>query len=296
MRAGSAVTEDAATGWSFTIDDIDAADLSDDQPQAAFTVQNRFDPAELSVTKTVDTDSLDQDGTKISYGPFPTTVECVFNGAPVFATDYAEDAPMQKDLADGETWTLTGLPQGADCTVTETDAKGATGTTIVTTSGAGEPVADPTVELAALPATNSAAITNTFDTGSLSLSKALTGAGAEAWGTAPFTVTVECTLDDESGTRVVWDGDYDFQVVDGVLTPAAVTIETLPAGASCAVTETATGGANATSVTVDTAVTEGTSATAVIAAATESDVVVTNTFGLSEIDVSKVRDGLGAEL
>ena len=296
VRAGSAVTEDAATGWSFTIDDIDAADLSDDQPQAAFTVQNRFDPAELSVTKTVDTDSLDQSDAKIYYGPFPTTVECVFNGGPVFATDYAEDAPMQKDLADGETWTLTGLPQGADCTVTETDAKGATASTIVTASGAAEPVADPTVELAALPATNSAAITNSFDTGSLSLSKALAGEGAEAWGTAPFTVNVECTLDDESGLRTVWLKDYTFQVVDGAIAPASVTIDTLPAGASCAITETATGGANSTTVTIDSAVTDGTSAIAVIAADTESDVVVTNTFELSQIDVSKVRDGLGAEL
>lgn len=296
VRADDSATADAATGWSFTIDDIDVDDLSDNQVQAAFTLQNRFDPAELSVTKTVDTASLDQSDGKISYGPFPTTVECTFNNAAVYADGYAADAPMQKDLEDADTWLLSGLPQGADCTVTETDSKGATSSTVVTTAGSADPVENATVTLAALPASNSAAITNSFDTGSLSLSKALAGDGAEAWGTAPFTVNVECTLDDESGLRTVWLKDYTFQVVDGAITPASVTIDTLPAGASCAITETATGGANSTTVTIDSAVTDGTSATAVIAADTESDVLVTNTFELSQIDVTKAWEGLGAEL
>ncbi|HOB56800.1 MAG TPA: DUF5979 domain-containing protein, partial [Rhodoglobus sp.] len=276
--------------------DIDVDDLSDNQVQSGFTLQNRFDPAELSVTKTVDTASLDQSDGKIYYGPFPTTVECTFNNAAVYADGYAADAPMQKDLEDADTWLLSGLPQGADCTVTETDSKGATSSTVVTTAGSADPVENATVTLAALPASNSAAITNSFDTGSLSLSKALAGDGAEAWGTAPFTVNVECTLDDESGSRTVWLKDYTFQVVDGAIAPAAVTVDTLPAGASCAITETATGGANSTTVTIDSAVTDGTSATAVIAADTESDVLVTNTFELSQIDVTKAWEGLGAEL
>ncbi|MFM9878567.1 MAG: DUF5979 domain-containing protein [Rhodoglobus sp.] len=296
VRSGSAAIEDAATGWTFTIDDIDVSDLTDNQPQAGFTVQNQFDVAELSVSKTVESSALDQDGATIAYGPFPTTVECVFNGENIYADDYAADAPMQRDLESGETWLLTGLPQGADCTITETDSKGATISTIVTTAGSNDPVTYPTVTLAALPETNSAAITNVFDIGSLSLSKALDGPGVDAWGTAPFTVQVECTLDDPSGVRTVWLDDFEFQVVDGTLTPASVTIDSLPAGASCAITETGTGGANATSVTIDATVTEGTSATAIIAADAQSDVVVTNTFELSEIDVTKQWDGLGADL
>ncbi|MDP3208594.1 MAG: DUF5979 domain-containing protein, partial [Rhodoglobus sp.] len=284
----------------FTIDDIDSSDLRDDQPQAGFEVQNTFAFAQLSVSKTVDSAAVDQDGTDISYGPFPTTVECEFNGNTVYATDYSDAIRMQRDLSDGDTWLLEGLPAGAVCTVTETDTKDAVGPSIVTASGPSAPVttnaATAGISLAALPATNSAALTNPYDTGRLRLSKALTGAGADAWGTEPFTVRVDCTLTDGTGARTVWLKDYTFRVIAGTILPAAVTIDDLAAGASCAITETATGGANSTTVTIDSTQTPGTSATAIITADTLSTALVTNTFQLTEVDVSKVRDGLGADL
>ncbi|MEQ1734862.1 MAG: DUF5979 domain-containing protein [Rhodoglobus sp.] len=300
VRAGSLAVENASTGWSFTIDDIDSSDLSDDQPQSGFEIQNTFAFAELSVTKTVDSAAVDQDGIAIGYGPFPTTVECEFNGETVYATDYSDAARMQRDLSDGDTWLLEGLPAGAVCTVTETNTKDAVDPSIVTVAGAAAPVttsaASASMTLAALPATNGAALTNPYDAGRLSLAKALDGAGATAWGTAPFTVRVDCTLVDSSGSRTVWFEDYEFQVVDGTIAPTGVTVENLAAGASCDITELKTGGANSTTITIDSVETDGTTATAVIAAGLQTDVVVTNTFQLTQIDVTKIIDGLGAAL
>lgn len=299
VRSGSAVTVDAETGWSFTIDEIDATDLSDNQPQDGFEVRNTFDFAELSVTKTVDSAARKQDGGLVSYGPFPVTVECVFDGEPVYATDY-DGVEMQRPLDDTEVWLLQGLPEGAECTVTETDSKGAVSPSIVTISGSGDPETTPgttaVVDLSALPATNSAEITNPYEIGGLQLSKALAGAGADDWATAPFTIRVDCTLTDDSGTQGVWLEDYVFQIVEGAVSPASVSIDTLPAGALCDISEVWTGGANSTEISIDSVVTGGTTASATIAAGLDSDVVVTNTFELSEIDVTKVITGLGAEL
>ncbi len=300
VRTGSAAVENASTGWTFTIDDIDTSDLSDDQVQNGFEVQNTFAFAQLSVTKTVDSAAVDQTGTAITYGPFPTTVECDFNGTTVYATGYSDAVRMQRDLNDGDTWTLEGLPAGAVCAVTETDTKDAVDPSIVTVAGTSDPAttaaATAAVTLAALPAGNSATITNPYEVGSLSLTKALAGAGAEAWGSAPFTVRVDCTLSDASGDRTVWLKDYDFAIVDGAMTPAAVTIVDIAAGATCDISELKTGGANSTTVTIDSTETTGTTATATIAPDAQSDVVVTNSFLVTEIDVTKVVDGLGAAL
>jgi hypothetical protein len=298
VRSGSLVTEDATTGWSFVVDEIDATNLTDNQPQSDFTLENRFDLAELSVTKTVDSAARDEAAGKLSYGPFPVTVDCVFNGDTIYATDYDSVTPMQRDLSDGETWLLTGLPQGADCSITETDSKDAVGPSIVTVVGSNAPVTTiGTTASVTLAGTNSAEITNPYETGSLELSKALSGAGAADWGTEPFTVNVDCTLIDASGARTVWLEDYTFQVdAGGVLQPASVSITTLPAGASCDITETKTGAANSTSVTIDTVTTPGVSAVATVPANGTTEVTVTNDFELSQVDVSKLREGLGAAL
>ena len=92
------------------------------------------------MSKTVDSAAVDQDGTAVEYGPFPTTVECEFNGETVYATDYSDAIRMQRDLVDGDTWLLEGLPAGAVCTVTETDTKDAVDPSIVTVAGSADPV------------------------------------------------------------------------------------------------------------------------------------------------------------
>ena len=63
----------------------------------------------MSVTKTVTTDAVDQDGDPISYGPFDVEVTCTYLGEAVVADGF-EDSPMAFTITDGETVDLTGLP------------------------------------------------------------------------------------------------------------------------------------------------------------------------------------------
>ena len=300
-RAGDLIPVDASMGYNFRVDDIDDADLTDNQSQAGFGIQNDFEFAELSVSKTVTSDAVDQNGTPIYYGPFPISVDCVFNGNDVYAAGYDSLTPMQRDLEGGDTWLLEELPQGADCTVVETDTRDAVNPSIFTVEGSavGTTTAGDTatLTLAGLPESNSAAITNPYDVGRLELSKALAGAGASDWGTEPFTISVVCELDDGTGTRTVWDEQYTFQQILGVVSPASVALDNIAAGASCTIDEIKTGGANSTQVDIDGSITAGTTAIVVIPASTDPVIaVVTNTFDVSEIDVSKLRDGLGATL
>src|SRR5690606_8399300 len=142
------------------------------------------------ISKAVDTDAVDADGTPIGYGPFTVDVACTLIGEPVYAQGFSADDPMTAELADGATVTFTHLPAGASCTVTETDTKGADSTTIVTVVDGADPVTtdgtEATVELAPDPVpytgqepATSAAVTNHFDVGSLQLTKDVVGEVAD---------------------------------------------------------------------------------------------------------------------
>lgn len=80
------------------------------------------DPGSLRVGKTVVGSSTDT---------FPFTVACTLDGQAV--TLAAGDASFS--LGNGQTKTITGIPAGASCTVTETDRRGAVSTTINDSSG-----------------------------------------------------------------------------------------------------------------------------------------------------------------
>ncbi|UUT34970.1 DUF5979 domain-containing protein [Microbacterium elymi] len=176
------------------------------------TLTNTYDYASLAITKAVESIATDQDGNPIPYGPFTVETTCTFLGAPVYAAGYGRLRPMTADLSDGQTITYTGLPAGAACTVTETDDKGAASTTIVTTAGSDDPVStDGTsapIELApdTSSTANTAVITNAFDVGAINLVKQVTGDVADVYGAGPFILALNCTLDDATGSRTVWDG------------------------------------------------------------------------------------------
>ncbi|MGK9148212.1 isopeptide-forming domain-containing fimbrial protein [Plantibacter flavus] len=250
---------------------------------------NTYDLAGLVVEKSVATDAVDQDGTPVSYGPFDVAVQCLFLDEPVYADGFSAETPMTATLADGESASFTGLPARADCTVTETDPKGAVSTsiTMTTADGAAEPV-DATDAPVTLTAdadgepTNTASIVNGFADGALEITKVVTGPGAELYGAGPFVVHAVCTLTDDSGTRVVWDGDVTL----GGDLPLVATIEHLAAGAVCAMTETQTGGADI----VDIA-----SSADPIAPDATVGFTVTNTFLLGSLEVTKAVAGDGAE-
>jgi uncharacterized repeat protein (TIGR01451 family) len=260
------------------------------EPIAVVTVTNRYELAGLVVTKTVDSAAVDQDGVPVAYGPFTVSATCSFLGAPVYASGFGPTVPMTAELLDGESLTLAGLPAGAACHVAETDARGATDTTVEATTGGVSTGVQPgtTADLVLAPndiarVTNTLAITNTFDVGSLVLTKTVTGPGATAFGAGPFVLGVDCELTDASGTRTVWSGDVSLGGTDALTR----TIDDLATGAVCTVVETQAGGATTSTVTPGQAT---------IGDGTSVSVSAENGFGIGSLHVDKERDGLGAGL
>ena len=307
VRDGSATREDTDTGYSFAIDEIVNTPLAEtDQVQNGFDIQNDFEFAELAVSKDVISAArINNVGSDpVYYGTFAVTVECTFNGNDVYADGYDASNPMENlTLEDDDVWTLTDLPFGAVCTIEETDSKGAVDPYIVTTRASAPPVTSlGTSTVLTLETTNTAVVTNPYEVGSIELSKALIGAGVSAWGNEKFIVDVVCTLTDSTtptSPRETWNDTYEFQrdASTGDILPASVLLENIAAGSVCAIAESGTGAANDTSITVDsgTPVVATTASVSVIPADTR-DVVVTNSFDLSEIDVNKVITGPGAAL
>ncbi|GAA1687224.1 hypothetical protein GCM10009808_00290 [Microbacterium sediminicola] len=284
--------DEAATGYTFTVT-TDPTILSvADQPQTPLIVQNTFNYAQVSVTKTVDAGgAVDGAGTPIEYGPFDVTLACTFRGVDVTATE-----PMTQSISDGDTVTWTGLPEGAECTVTESDTMGAASTAYVVTEGGttGASTAGTSVSLDPLPAVGagdqtSVAFTNTYESGQLVISKELDG-DAAGHVTRTFPVSVECVLVDASHPhpgQVVRDVD----VTIGGPADLTATVANLPQGSVCTVTETDDGTAGATSITATPSTgapttVDGTSIT-VDLTVDEIAFVITNTFEYASIEIDK---------
>jgi hypothetical protein len=169
----------------------------------------------------------------------------------------------------------------------DTSIKTVTGTDDETLPG----VATATVALAD-SGSNSVAITNSYQSGNIQLTKVVTGDGAAAWGQGPFTVDVECTLTDESGPRVVWDKSYS-------VSPAqTIPLDNVATGAACTVNESKTVGANLTTIALDGAQPSNETSADFTSPAPDVDynIVVTNTFDESSVDVTKNRVGDGVAL
>ena len=285
---GAELTANVATGHTFIVT-VDDEVLLDNQAQAALEVENTFELAGLAVAKTVSSSAVDADGTAIDYGPFPVSVMCTFEGESVFGTGYDVDSPMLRELADGETWSLSGLPDGAECTVTETDTMSADSTVITTVVDGGDADSTPgATATVTLGTSTTAEIENAYTVGSIELTKSVVGPGAAEWADAPFEIDVTCVLDDATGERTVFSDTFTFARGDD-----PVTIENLATGALCTITETSTGGASSTSVTIDGTTVDGTSADMVIADEL-IEATVTNTFALGEVLVEKLREGEGS--
>ncbi|WP_163543419.1 DUF5979 domain-containing protein [Occultella kanbiaonis] len=260
------------------------------EPAVTVGIENVFALASLLVTKEV-SGALDSAGEPVAYGPFTVTVTCTFLGASVTADGYPADEPMEVTLEDGGSALFTGLPAGAACTVTETDAAGAelTELLVTTAAGAGDPVAGTEAVVVLTPVdpqqapTASVAISNGYAVGSLEVTKTVAGPGASDYGTGPFLIHVTCTLDDASSPRTVWDGD----IVLGGDAPLAHRIEAIAAGAECTVTETDAAGADVSLVEPGGPV--------LIEADAPAAASVINTFLTGSLQVVKERDGDGAD-
>ncbi|MHA7132793.1 DUF5979 domain-containing protein [Oerskovia turbata] len=198
---------------------------------ARVTVTNTFDVADLVVTKDVTGDGVALYGG----GPFEVTLQCTLAGTPITVPGGAVRA-----LAPDSPATYEGLPVGAECVVTETRTGGATSTVV----GSGAPV------VLAAGAATVVPVTNTFDVGEVRVVKRLSGPDAPQHQGSEFTFQLACTLD-VNGAAVPVDvpGGATRSVSADTDWTAAFT--GLPVGATCAVSETTTGGADEVRIVVD---------------------------------------------
>ncbi|QIK84209.1 DUF5979 domain-containing protein [Sanguibacter sp. HDW7] len=249
---------------------------------STLTVTNTYELTGLSVTKKVD-GALAADGTPVTYTTsFAFEASCVFRGTEVLAP-----ADRAFTLAQDGSREIGGVPVGSVCTVTETDAAGATSTTVtqVADEVEGAPVTVATTTLTLERGVDhGVVVTNTLPTGPVTVTKVVDGAGAALWGTGTFQVRLVCTADDVAG-GTVHDGLHELSA-----TSPTLTVGHLPAGATCEVSETRTGGADASVVTVGSAtVTDATDP-----GATPASFTVTNTFDVAAVEVTKSVEGEGA--
>ncbi|WP_022892784.1 DUF5979 domain-containing protein [Agromyces subbeticus] len=248
-------------------------------------VTNVFPDAGFTVKKTVDNGgAVNQDGTPIAYDTvFSFTATCEFQGETVLDESF--------ELTDGGTQTFDQLPAGSDCTVTETDQGGGTTSIVVTQDGVDDDLGEATsAEFTLLPdedatVVTSVAVTNAYTVGSIELTKAVTGTGADVWGGTfgDFEVQVVCTLEAADPDTV-----YDETITLTKDAPGNVAvIENLPTGASCTVTEIDDGGATESTVTPSTFVVGDDTTDEPIA------VEIENEFRTGALNVLKTVDGPG---
>jgi hypothetical protein len=224
------------------------------------------DPVEVTVTNTYDTGSIqvdkvvDGDAAEFVTASFEVSLACTFEGQDIAVPDGAT-----RTVTPDEPATYDGLPIGAECVVTETDAAGAAETTISTTVEDGDPgqVVVPTAD--ADPAV--VTVTNTFDAGSVAVEKVVDFEG-DPYDVGPFEVTVECTF---QGAGIEIPGGAAREISGG----QTVTYDGLPVGAECVVTETDDGGANGSAVSV---IDGGDPGVVTVAAGDPAEITVTNMF------------------
>ncbi|WP_172979714.1 DUF5979 domain-containing protein [Agromyces agglutinans] len=235
-RSGEVIATRDLTGRT----DIHHPFPPDPVEEVTLQVTNTYQIGGFSISKEVErSTAVDQDGNAIAFDPeFTFEASCIWLGEEIIP-----EAERTFTLGEGDSQDFAPLPVGADCTVTETDAAGATTTEVVVTEDGveGEPIAGP-AEFTILPDEEDGthltalAVTNTYTVGGHSITKDVTGAGAEDWAPDEFTVRLVCEWD-QATTNPVYDDT--FTITDG----QTITVENLPTGASCTVTEPDDGGA-----------------------------------------------------
>ncbi|GAB6939560.1 hypothetical protein JCM11754A_30870 [Isoptericola variabilis] len=267
--------------------------IGEEPDVTGITAVNWYELGSLELSKSVESDAVDENGDPVSYGPFEATVECTFLGEPVFADGYDAENPMVVELAgDGTPVTLTGLPVNAECTVTESNTANAASTSMTVTQPGEDPVETdgPSADVVIVPndagtAGTQLVATNAFEVGAINLQKVVDGEGGPAYGAGPFTIQVVCTYDADGEGPGEPGTVYDGTVVLGGAGPLDAQIANLPVGAECTVTEIDDGGATGSVVVPDTVT---------VGADEPAEVVITNTFDVGTIEVDKELAGLGS--
>ncbi|GAA1828570.1 DUF5979 domain-containing protein [Agromyces salentinus] len=219
----------------------------DVEEPVAITVTNEFPDASFIVAKDVDNGGAENaGGDPIAYDTvFSFTATCEFEGETVLDEAF--------DLADGEEQTYDTLPAGSECTVTETDQGGASTSIVIEQGGtetdlgeASEAVFTLLPDIEGVIVTT-VAVTNTFTVGTVEITKAVTGTGADAWGGTfgDFEVELVCTLEGADPDVVYSDTRTLTKDAPGDVW----LVENLPTGADCTVAELDDGEATESTVT-----------------------------------------------
>ena len=270
MGAECWATETTNGGATTTVidypDPADAIKVTPNTPNISITATNTFDAASLTVAKQ-------------TTGPAPSGQTFGFTVACTMPVNSASPTPTYEVVLPGAdaAFTLLGgasktisVPKGATCTVREVDDGGAWSTDIAPTNG---------VVLIDGPITVTA--TNNYDTGSVAVAKVTTGAAAGQVTQATFVMHVVCT--DSGGGQTLVDKSVSVKAGATVTLP-----DGLPLGAKCWATETATGGATASSVDHDSPAT----AAVVTQQAKALTLTATNRFDAGSVVVAKRTTGI----
>ncbi len=277
---GEDTSASGASGFQATTVIVNKRDAA---TAATITATNRYDLASLKVAKRVTQSAKDQEGTALDHGTFDFTATCTFLGSPVTAEGFEAGKPMKFTLGNAENRTLTGLPAGAACTVTEATPDNLETVSYQWTAGEDEIASGTGAANGQLASgENSLDFANAFLTSKLALTKLVIGDGAELYGGGEFSLNVACV--DPSG-REVWNDDITLGGEHGL----THTIEGLWADATCTVTEPRTGGATATTFAPG-------DGTLTLVPGETSTVTVSNSFDVGSVRVAKTLDGDGADL
>lgn len=229
-----------------------------------FTAVNTYDAGSLHVAKEITGAGAELYGA----GPFEVSLACTLDGTPV---DVPEGATRVLSTEGGLEADYPGLPLGAQCELTETKTGGATSSEIVDADGA--PVTEPVV--IGSDEDLSLRVINTFDIGSITVEKQITGAGASLANDKAFTVALACTIDrDGTAAQIEIPGGADRELSkQGGLTTS---YDDLPVGAECELRETANGGAAGVTITPNSGDTSV--GTVTVAKDTAAAITVVNEF------------------
>jgi len=171
---------------------------------------------------------------------FPVSVNCTRGGQPVTGVNGSYDVPVG-----GAGTVITGIPSGATCIVTQTDNRGA----LSTANQVGTSPADTGASLAVTVDDNTAVtFVNAFELASVTVTNTIAPADVNAWhltGDESFFASYSCTVPGDlklgASDAIMLQGRdpftgtvaFDGQTVAGDDGTATATIDNLPPGSEC---------------------------------------------------------------
>ncbi len=279
IGASCTVTETGNGGADETPDPVTVliSENADDNTVVA-TFTNEFSAGIVSLEKLLAGEGADKDWATDAV--FTVDVTCAVGAADqvVHSASVEIKGGEQVTLADAAGEPVL-LPLGTHCWAEETETGGATSVAVNADSfdNAVVVTAGTPQDLQALELT----VTNTFDLGSIEITKAVDGEAAHFTEGREYTVAVTCVLP-QNGVSTELFTAQEHTITAG----ETLTIDGLPVGAECWVAETDAGGATHTMISAPDQ-----AAPAVVPGDEAAAVLVTNTFDAGELTVTKLVEG-----